>query len=416
MAGAVTYWVDGMPVVVSDAVYSFGAGPAPVSDAAVKLPSGDAARLELWRTQPAIRTVTGFIARNLAQVPLHAFVRGVNGDRVRLGRDEPLSRLLREPDRLATPFEHTHAMALDVCLWDRYAAQLFLQDDGSWRLVRLPPERWRFVRDSSSRPSYIEAWRDDGTQFEVPLSRALWVDGYPSPADTSPIASLLGVLQEEAQAAQYRAQLWANGGRWSGWVSRPVDAGDWSDRARSNFKGGLRDFAGAGGRAGEIPIFEEGMSYHESSGISPEDGQQLESRRFSTAFVMAAFHVAPALLNLVDGNYSNVKAFREALYADTLGSWFQQLGQAWNVRLVPQVADPDRVFVEFNVAEKLRVAFEEQARILQTMTGGPIMTRAEARSRLNLPYLDGTDELVVPLNVVTGGQASPTDSGDQNRS
>jgi hypothetical protein len=43
------------------------------------------------------------------------------------------------------------------------------------------------------------------------------------------------------------------------------------------------------------------------------------------------------------------------------------------------------------------------------------MTRAEARARLNLPHLEGTDELIVPLNVLEGGQASPTDSGSQNR-
>jgi hypothetical protein len=84
------------------------------------------------------------------------------------------------------------------------------------------------------------------------------------------------------------------------------------------------------------------------------------------------------------------------------------------MRLVPQLADPDEVFVEFNVASKLRLAFEDQARIFQTLTGGPTMTRAEARRRLNLPYIEGTDELIVPMNVTEGGQASPTDSGSQN--
>jgi hypothetical protein len=38
------------------------------------------------------------------------------------------------------------------------------------------------------------------------------------------------------------------------------------------------------------------------------------------------------------------------------------------------------------------------------------MTRNEARARLNLPHLEGADDLIVPLNVTQGGQASPTDS------
>ena len=56
----------------------------------------------------------------------------------------------------------------------------------------------------------------------------------------------------------------------------------------------------------------------------------------------------------------------------------------------------------------------ERVQALQSATGGPVMTRAEARERLDLPYLEGTEELIVPLNVIQGGQASPTDSGSQN--
>lgn len=38
------------------------------------------------------------------------------------------------------------------------------------------------------------------------------------------------------------------------------------------------------------------------------------------------------------------------------------------------------------------------------------MTRDEARAQFNLPHIDGADELIVPLNVVEGGLASPRDT------
>lgn len=38
------------------------------------------------------------------------------------------------------------------------------------------------------------------------------------------------------------------------------------------------------------------------------------------------------------------------------------------------------------------------------------MTRNEARADNNLPPVEGGDELIVPLNVIQGGQASPTDT------
>ena len=74
-----------------------------------------------------------------------------------------------------------------------------------------------------------------------------------------------------------------------------------------------------------------------------------------------------------------------------------------------------RTYVEFNIAEKLQGNFEEQATALQTATGAPWMLRSEARARMNLPAVHGLDEPITPLNVLVGGQASPTDSGAQNR-
>jgi hypothetical protein len=85
-----------------------------------------------------------------------------------------------------------------------------------------------------------------------------------------------------------------------------------------------------------------------------------------------------------------------------------------NAFLVPKVARASNAYVEFNIAEKLQGDFEEQATILSSSTGAPWMTRNEARARQNLSAIEGGDELVTPLNVLTGGQASPRDSGSQN--
>jgi hypothetical protein len=53
---------------------------------------------------------------------------------------------------------------------------------------------------------------------------------------------------------------------------------------------------------------------------------------------------------------------------------------------------------------------------MQTLVGAPVMARSEARARLNLPYIPGTDELIVPLNVLEGGLASPNDTAPDNPS
>ena len=415
--GTVTFYVGGMPVTMSDRTYSLTASGDPVAPGAFKTFGDSASMVELWRRQPSLRMVTTFLAENIAQVPLHAFQRLDNGDRDRLAADHPLSRAMRWPDppRL-TAYELMHQLVLDVCLFDRYAAQVFIDAEGRASVVRLPPTSWKFERDSLDRPKWIAARRKDGTEFTISLSRALWVDGFPAEDNTSPVESLRGILAEADMAADYRRQLWEHGGRMPGWIGRPQDAPAWTTDGRTRFREGWNQYAGNGVRAGRTPVLEDGMEYHElSAGITPENGQQLESRKLSIAEVANAYHVPPQMVGQDAGSsYNSVAGYREMLYSDTLGTWFERLDQAFNMRLVPQLADPDDVFVEFNVASKLRLAFEDQARIFQTSTGGPIMTRAEARRRLNLPHIEGTDDLIVPLNVTEGGQASPTDSGSQN--
>jgi hypothetical protein len=84
--------------------------------------------------------------------------------------------------------------------------------------------------------------------------------------------------------------------------------------------------------------------------------------------------------------------------------------QRINAFLLPMIGASPDTYVEFYLDEKLKGSFEERASILQSAVGGPWMTRNEARADNNLPPLNGGDELIVPMNVTEGGQASPQDT------
>lgn len=403
----------GVPVRLDGRMWSFDSTIRPFGPTAyVGVDFDDP--VEVWRTQRSVRTVIGFLARNIAQVALHAFTMDRSGDRQRMDAADPLPLLLSRPSPTSTWYEFSHTMVVDVCLWDRFAARIEQGSDGRVRLVRMPPAKWRFVRDDFDQPTAVELIDGNGDGHRVPLDFLLWVDGYPLPDQglSSPLSTLADLLAEERESSKYRRELWESGARMPGWIERPPNS-PWSTTARDNFRAGWQEYASGGLRAGRTPILEDGMQYHAlPGGITPEAAQQLEARKLSIAETAAAFFVPPMFVGVLDNaNYSNVVAYREVLYSDTLGTWFQQLSQAFNARLLThELVEADGAFVEFNVAEKLRMSFDEQARIFQTTTGGPIMTRNEARRRMNLPALEGADELIVPLNVTEGGQASPTDS------
>jgi len=65
--------------------------------------------------------------------------------------------------------------------------------------------------------------------------------------------------------------------------------------------------------------------------------------------------------------------------------------------------------------EKLAGDFEEQIKALQSAIGRPWITADEGRGLMNMRSLGGdASELVTPLNVIVGGQASPTDSAPKD--
>lgn len=374
---------------------------------------------QIWASQPHLRTVVTFLARNVAQLGLHTFERATETDRKR-DRTSPLARILAYPDGRMTNYDLIYALVGDLCLYDRaywYLGPSAVTPTGLM-LRRIPPSWVSPVSDGAFEvPEYLIAAGTDS--LTVPSAHILDFTGY-SPTDPlrgSPtIEALKDTLQEQIESSIYRRQVWRRGGRVSSVLERPAEAPKWSDAAREAFREDwYAKYTGHGAKAGGTPILEDGMTLRRID-FNAQEQQYVEAAKLSLVTVAAAFHVNPTMVGQNDGaNYSNVREFRKMLYGDTLGPLLAQIEARINTFLLPMLGmDPEQFYGEFNIAEKLQGSFEEQAKAMQTATGAPWMTRAEARARMNLPTIDGADELIVPLNVVAGGQASPTDSGSQN--
>lgn len=374
-----------------------------------------------WRSQPNLRKVVDFIARNVASIPMNAYERAGDTERVRLGRGDVLGKLLATPGGRVGPYRFWHAVVSDMLLYDRWCLLLSTNADGDLELVQVPSWRIKFDVDPLRRVTAVKLWAGDNREEDrqwvaLPMESIIFDYGFaPRTAGLSPVETLRDVLDEAREAIEYRRSVWDNGVRVPGYISRPSSAPAWDQPQRERFAKGLRAVYGKDGpQSGGIPLLEDGMEIKSTDVFVPKDTNDLEGRRLSAIEVATAFHIAPELVGAQQGNYSNVREFRQMLYRDSLGPYIKSLEDALNAQLVPLVEDSRDLYIEANVESKLRGSFEEQAQILQTSVGGPYMSRAEARARMNLPFIEGTDDLIVPLNVLTGGQASPTDSGSQN--
>jgi HK97 family phage portal protein len=380
---------------------------------------GDLTPAQMWATQPHLRTVVSFLARNIAQLGLHTFER--DGEDRKRDRTSPFATTMRRPNEDQTAFDLVYGLVGDLSLYDR-AYWMTIPDADSpsgWTFRRLPPP-WVTVipRDVFGAKAY-RVLSPEGKSVDVNADQILAFTGYhPSnPRKGSPtIEALRETLQEQIEAGKYRNQVWKRGGRVSAVIERPKDAPQWSPEAMEQFREDwYSKYTGNGPKAGGTPILEDGMKLQRID-FSASEQQFVEAAKLSFSTVAAAFHVNPTMVGILDNaNYSNVREFRRMLYGDTLGPLIAQIEDRINTFLLPRMGmDNAAHYAEFNIAEKLQGSFEEQAAVMQTLVGAPLMTRNEGRSKFNLPAIEGGDALVTPLNVLIGGQASATDSGSQN--
>lgn len=375
---------------------------------------------ELYRRQHQIRVVVGFLARNIAQLGIHVFRRVSDTDRERQ-TSHPLAELLARPlpGHKLSRFRLIERLVSDLAIYDN-AVWVKVRPEGEGGRVRglAPVPVHRVVPEGESWLG-AENYRILGSRGDLvlPAEQVVHFHGY-NPTDprwgSSPMESLRSILAEEFEANRHRQQMWRNGARTSGFLERPADAPEWSPKARDRFREEFRAvYTGDGPDAGGVPILEDGMTFKEA-GLDSRQAQYIEARKLTREEVAAAYFIPPPLVGILEhATFSNIREQHKQLYQDTLGPWLTALAEDLMLQLLPDLDTDGDAYVEFNIAEKLRGSFEEQAAAASTSTGRPWMTVNETRARNNLPAVDGGDELVVPLNVLVGGQASPRDSAPE---
>jgi HK97 family phage portal protein len=169
-------------------------------------------------------------------------------------------------------------------------------------------------------------------------------------------------------------------------------------------------FAGAM-NAGKTVVLEGGMTV-EPVGFTSEDSQFLESRHFSVIEIARWFRVPPTMIgDMTRVSYSSSESEMQLFAMHSLVPWCANLEAELNSKLLPD--DRTQFMVKFDVNSIVRG--DQQSRYSaysQGLTAG-FLTVADVREAEGLPFVDGTDKLNRPANMVPhegvkNGTAQPT--------
>lgn len=352
----------------------------------------------IYSTQPAVRSVIDFIARNTAQLGLKLYERVGDTERQRR-EDHPAAQTMSHPDATTPADAFIYRLVTDYLIWDN-AYFLKFRSGSSRKLVlaRMPPgcvtvSGGRFTADA------YWFWREDGSWLGpiAPSDVFHWY-GY-NPNDPLLGLSKLETLRQELatdRANQAALVELAKSGLKGGYIKRPLEAPEWSQDDADRFAEAWRAAKMRGD--GRDPILEEGMEF-EQTGVSPKDAELLPNRRFTREEVSKEFgmeHCPP-----------EDEEERRQFYADVLTPITKSLsGQLCVDILEAEYGEPDFYF-EFDLNEKLRGEPEKRFQAITTAAGRPWMTVNEVRAMENKPPIPSGDELTIPLNVMLAGPGSP---------
>ena len=374
---------------------------------------------------PTVYACVRLLAESIAALPLHLYrMTDDNGNKEK-ARDHPLYKILyRQPNPEMTSFVFWETLMTHLLLWGNAYAQIIRNGKNEIvALYPLMPNKMSVDRDETGRLYYTyyrgsdEAIKDKEFSVTLQPSDVLHIPGlgFDGLVGYSPIAMAKNAIGMAIACEEYGAKFFANGAAPGGVLEHPGTIKD-PQRVRESWQSTF----GGSGNANKIAVLEEGMKYT-PIGISPEQAQFLETRKFQINEIARIFRVPPHMVgDLEKSSFSNIEQQSLEFVKYTLDPWVIRWEQSIQRSLLSR--DEKAVyFVKFNLEGLLRGDYQSRMNGYAIGRQNGWMSANDIRELENLdriPAEDGGDLYLIngnmlPLKNAGAFADTPTDDGKE---
>ena len=354
----------------------------------------------------AVYSCVRILAEAVAGLPLHLYRYTDNGGKEK-ALDHPLYLLLHdEPNPEMSSFVFRETLMTHLLLWGNAYAQIIRNGKNEIvALYPLMPNKMSVDRDENGRLFYTYYRGNDeaikNKEFAVTLqpSDVLHIPGlgFDGLVGYSPIAMAKNAIGMAIACEEYGAKFFANGAAPGGVLEHPGTIKD-PQRVRESWQSTF----GGSGNANKIAVLEEGMKYT-PIGISPEQAQFLETRKFQINEIARIFRVPPHMVgDLEKSSFSNIEQQSLEFVKYTLDPWVIR----WEQSIMRSLFSEDekkKYFVKFNVEGLLRGDYQSRMNGYAIGRQNGWMSANDIRELENLdriPTEDGGDLYLVNGNML----------------
>ena len=372
----------------------------------------------------AVYSCVRILAEAVAGLPLHLY-KYTDGGGKEKALDHPLYRLLHdEPNPEMSSFVFRETLMTHLLLWGNAYAQVIRNGKGEViALYPLMPNKMSVDRDENGRLYYTyyrgsdEAIKNKDFAVTLQPSDVLHIPGlgFDGLVGYSPIAMAKNAIGMAIACEEYGAKFFANGAAPGGVLEHPGTIKD-PQRVRESWQSTF----GGSGNANKIAVLEEGMKYT-PIGISPEQAQFLETRKFQINEIARIFRVPPHMVgDLEKSSFSNIEQQSLEFVKYTLDPWVIRWEQSIQRALLSQ-GEKAEYFVKFNLEGLLRGDYQSRMNGYAIGRQNGWMSANDIRELENLdriPVEEGSDLYLINGNMLPMKNAgafanTPTDDGKE---
>ncbi len=354
----------------------------------------------------AVYSCVRILAEAVAGLPLHLYRYKEDGGKEK-AIDHPLYLLLHdEPNPEMSSFVFRETLMTHLLLWGNAYAQIIRNGKNEViALYPLMPNKMSVDRDENGHLYYTYYRGPDeaikNKEFAVNLQPAdvLHIPGlgFDGLVGYSPIAMAKNAIGMAIACEEYGAKFFANGAAPGGVLEHPGTIKD-PQRVRESWQSTF----GGSGNSNKIAVLEEGMKYT-PIGISPEQAQFLETRKFQINEIVRIFRVPPHMVgDLEKSSFSNIEQQSLEFVKYTLDPWVIRWEQSIQRSLLSQ-EEKARYFAKFNVEGLLRGDYQSRMNGYAIGRQNGWMSANDIRELENLdriPAEDGGDLYLINGNML----------------
>lgn len=375
--------------------------------------SGKAVNERTAMQMTAVYACVRVLSEAVAGLPLHVYRYREDGSKEKALK-HPLYRILHdEPNPEMSSFNFRETLMGHLLLYGNAYAQVIRNGRGEVvGLYPLMPAKMTVDRDSGGNLYYLYSRGSDDApeagesgQVYLPPDQVLHIPGlgYDGIVGYSPIAMAKNAVGLGIATEEYGAKFFANDASPSGILEHPGVLKN-PDKVRESwnklFRGSVNSH--------QIAVLEEGLKY-QPIGISPDQAQFLETRKFQLNEIARIFRVPPHMVgDLEKSSFSNIEQQSLEFVKYTLEPWLMRWEQAMGRRLFTE-SEKESYFIRFNVEGLLRGDYESRMNGYAVARQNGWMSANDIRELENLDRIPA--ELGGDLYLVNGSMTKLADAG-----